>query len=194
MDRIKKVQVDLSANKVPTLTLKCTFKCHIPLGEQNKQTRFSVRFKLKIYAFTSCKKWWIKKKKQEPRHRRAQERILREIYHETVWLSWIKDWNLPTGTAEHLLLFFITTTPREQKHISIQGKVRVTQSACKMFPLNTNTRWLQSWEETSRSRRNRGFKDKNHKKPDVTGVSRGRDVFWCLLLLEEKKPWLRLIL
>lgn len=40
----------------------------------------------------------------------------------------------------------------------------VTQSACKMFPLNTNTRWLQSWEETNGSRRNRGFKDKPSKR------------------------------
>lgn len=33
-----------------------------------------------------------------------------------------------------------------------------------MFPLNTNTRWLQSWEETNGSRRNRGFKDKPSKR------------------------------
>lgn len=105
----------------------------------------------------------------------SREEHQRGIKHEILRLSWKKS-NVPTGTAEHLLMFCITTTP-ERIYISILGELQVTQSAGRMFPENTDTRWLQSREEAERSRR----EERPEAQQDVCNE------IWFLLLLTIQK-------
>lgn len=76
----------------------------------------------------------------------------------------IKVWNLPTGTAEHLLLFFITTAPWENRNTSVfEGRCGRHSLHARCFHWTQTPGDYRAGRKTNRSRRNGRIQGQKHR-------------------------------